>query len=101
MVVQSLKLSVRIVLPLSAPGLVTTGLLAFIQASNEFSFALTFMQTPEKYTVPVAIAMFTGKTFYEVPAAWGQLMGGFWSLLLTPLEVILVLILSKTRSFRG
>jgi len=78
----------RIVLPLSAPGLVTTGLLAFIQAWNEFLFALTFMQTPEKYTVPVAIAMFTGKTFYEVP--WGQLMAA--SVIVTTPLVVLVLI---------
>ena len=35
----------RILLPLAAPGLVTTGLLAFIAAWNEFLFALTFTQT--------------------------------------------------------
>ncbi len=47
------------------------------------------MQTPEKYTVPVAIAMFTGKTFYEVP--WGgQLMAA--SVIVTTPLVILVLI---------
>ena len=43
------------------PGLVTAGLLAFIAAWNEFLFALSFTQTPDKYTVPVAITSFTGR----------------------------------------
>ena len=42
----------RVMLPLVAPGLVTAGLLAFIAAWNEFLFALSFTQTPERYTVP-------------------------------------------------
>ncbi|MBM7558592.1 carbohydrate ABC transporter permease [Marinitoga litoralis] len=78
----------RIIIPLSAPGLVTTGLLTFIAAWNEFMFALTFMQLPEKYTVPVAIAMFSGKTFYELP--WGQLMAA--AVIVTVPLVALVLI---------
>ena len=49
-------------LPLVAPGLVTTGLLAFIAAWNEFLFALSFTQTPDKRTVPVAIVSFTGES---------------------------------------
>ena len=49
-----------VMLPLVAPGLVTAGLLAFIAAWNEFLFALSFTQSPEKYTVPVAITSFTG-----------------------------------------
>ena len=48
-----------VMLPLVAPGLVTAGLLAFIAAWNEFLFALSFTQTPERYTVPVAITSFT------------------------------------------
>ena len=51
----------RVMLPLVAPGLVTAGLLAFIAAWNEFLFALSFTQTPERYTVPVAITSFTGE----------------------------------------
>ncbi|MCP5455282.1 MAG: PDZ domain-containing protein [Thermotogae bacterium] len=78
----------RIVLPLSIPGLVTTGLLTFINAWNEFLFALTFINKPEMFTVPVAIAMFQGKTQYEIP--WGQLMAA--SVIITLPLVILVLI---------
>ena len=52
----------RVMLPLVAPGLVTAGLLAFIAAWNEFLFALSFTQSPEKHTVPVAITSFTGES---------------------------------------
>ena len=45
----------KVLLPLIAPGLVTTGLLAFIAAWNEYLYALSFIQTPEHYTVPIAI----------------------------------------------
>ena len=37
----------KVMLPLVAPGLVTTGLLAFIAAWNEFLFALSFIQSPK------------------------------------------------------
>lgn len=83
-----LRILWSIVLPISAPGLVATGLLAFIFAWNEFLFALTFMQKPDMYTVPVAIAMFSGKTFYEIP--WGQIMAA--AVIVTAPLVILVLV---------
>ncbi len=62
----------RILLPLVAPGMVTAGLLAFIAAWNEFLFALTFTLTHEARTVPVAIALMSGASQYELP--WGQIM---------------------------
>lgn len=56
----------RILVPLTAPALVTTGLLAFIQAWNEYLFALTFtLVSPDSQTVPVAIANFAGFSFEE------------------------------------
>jgi len=59
-----------ILLPLTAPALVTTGLLAFISAWNEYLFALTFTITdPGSYTVPVAIALFSGKIARQEPIA--------------------------------
>lgn len=59
-----------ILLPLTAPALVTTGLLAFIAAWNEYLFALTFTITdPASYTVPVAIALFSGKIARQEPIA--------------------------------
>ncbi len=59
-----------ILLPLTAPALVTTGLLAFISAWNEYLFALTFTLTnPSARTVPVAIALFSGRIAREEPIA--------------------------------
>ncbi|WP_448379238.1 carbohydrate ABC transporter permease [Fervidobacterium sp.] len=78
----------QIVFPMSAPGLVATGLLTFITAWNEFLFAFTFMQKPQYYTVPVAIAMFAGRTQYEQP--WGQLMAA--AVIVTAPLVVLVLV---------
>jgi trehalose/maltose transport system permease protein len=61
---------VEIVVPLAAPGLVTTAILTFLYSWNEFLFALSFTLGPERYTVPVAIALFRGQ--YQVP--WGQIL---------------------------
>jgi len=47
-----------ITLPLVAPGLVATGVFAFIQAWNEFIFALVIMNRPEKQTLPVWLQAF-------------------------------------------
>jgi trehalose/maltose transport system permease protein len=80
----------RILLPLSAPGLVTTGLLAFIAAWNEFLFALTFTQSKAR-TVQPAIASFTGNTQYELP--WGNIVAA--SVLVTIPLVVLVLIFQR------
>ena len=63
----------RVLLPLTAPALVTTGLLAFIQAWNEYLFALTFTSVnPAARTVPVAIALFSGEVAFQEPA--GEIM---------------------------
>jgi ABC-type glycerol-3-phosphate transport system permease component len=60
----------EVVLPLSAPGLATTAILTFLYSWNEFLFALSFALGPERYTVPVAIALFRGQ--YQVP--WGEIL---------------------------
>ncbi len=57
----------RVILPLSAPGLFTAAILIFIWAWNEFLFALIMTSTPESRTVPVALAMFAG--LHELPWA--------------------------------
>jgi len=58
-----------ILLPLTAPAMVTTGLLAFISAWNEYLFALTFANFPDVRTVPVAIALFSGQVARQEPIA--------------------------------
>lgn len=57
----------KVVLPLAAPGLVTAGLLTAFFVWNEFLLAVTLTSSPSAYTVPVAVANFTGSTEFEIP----------------------------------
>lgn len=79
----------QVLLPLTAPALVTTGLLAFIGAWNEYLFALTFtaFDRPSQ-TVPVAIAQLSGRIARQEP--FGEIMAA--AVLVSIPLVILVLI---------
>ncbi|MBN3864987.1 carbohydrate ABC transporter permease [Pseudomonas frederiksbergensis] len=81
----------RVLMPLMWPVLVTTGLLAFVAAWNEFLFALTFTLTNEQRTVPVAIALITGGSAHELP--WGNIMAA--SVIVTIPIVLLVLFFQR------
>jgi trehalose/maltose transport system permease protein len=78
---------VRVFMPLMWPALVTTGLLAFISAWNEFLFALTFTLTNDERTVPIGIALMSGASAHELP--WGNIMAA--SVIVTLPLVVLVL----------
>jgi trehalose/maltose transport system permease protein len=78
----------KILLPLTTPGLISTGLLAFIAAWNEFLFALTYTVTDDMKTVPVVINSFSGTSGFETP--WGPIMAA--SMVVTVPLVILVMI---------
>jgi trehalose/maltose transport system permease protein len=58
---------VRIILPLAAPGLVTTMILVFIFAWNDFVFAFSLTSTTAAETVPAAIALFPGASQFTQP----------------------------------
>ncbi len=81
----------RVFLPVMWPAMVTTGLLAFIMAWNEFLFALTFTLTNEQRTVPVAIALISGASQFEMP--WGNIMAA--SVIVTVPLIVLVLIFQR------
>lgn len=81
----------RVFLPLMGPALATTGLLAFIAAWNEFLFALTFTLTDDMRTVPVAIALISGASSFELP--WGRIMAA--SVIVTVPLVLLVLVFQR------
>ncbi len=81
----------RIFLPLLWPAMVTTGLLAFIHAWNEFLFALTFTLTDVQRTIPVAIALISGGSAYELP--WGNIMAA--SVIVTLPLIALVLVFQR------
>jgi multiple sugar transport system permease protein len=71
----------RVVLPLSAPGVLAAGLYAFTQAWNEFLYALVFITDGKLRTLPVGLASFITGDVY----GWGYLMAGA---VLTTLPVI-------------
>jgi multiple sugar transport system permease protein len=71
----------RVVLPLSAPGVLAAGLYAFTQAWNEFLYALVFITDGKLRTLPVGLASFITGDVY----GWGYLMSGA---VLTTLPVI-------------
>jgi trehalose/maltose transport system permease protein len=79
----------RIILPISLPAVVTTGLLCFIAAWNEFMFALAFTSDINHQTVPVGIANFTG--LHYVP--WGDIAAA--SVVVTLPLVALVLVFQQ------
>jgi multiple sugar transport system permease protein len=68
-----LKILFQIILPISAPGLVSTALFVFLTAWDEFFFALIFTSTVAAKTVPVAIAEFTGRYVVDIG---GMMTGG-------------------------
>ena len=81
----------RILVPMLWPSLATTALLAFIVAWNEFLFALTFTLSNDARTVPVAIALMSGSSEYELP--WGQVMAA--SVVVTLPLVIVALVFQR------
>ena len=86
----------RIVLPLSAPALATTGLLAFIFAWNEFMFALTFMNLESAKTITVGVATLSGAFAYEIP--WGLLAAGVMA---SSLPLIALVVIFQKRIVAG
>jgi N,N'-diacetylchitobiose transport system permease protein len=62
----------RIVFPLTAPGLVATGIFAFIQAWNEYVVAYVLLSSPQHQTLTVWLAGFTTNHGTD----WGPLMAG-------------------------
>jgi trehalose/maltose transport system permease protein len=78
-------------MPLLWPALVATGLLAFIAAWNELLFALTFTLTDARRTVPVAIALISTASGFELP--WGRIMAA--SVIVTVPLVALVIVFQR------
>jgi len=64
---QTISMLLNIVLPMTIPALVTTGILTFIFAWNEYIFALTFITRETMKTIPVATAQLGGEFVFEIP----------------------------------
>ena len=84
----------RIVLPLSVPGLVAGGLLAFIMTWNNFLFAFLFTTTNNVKTLPVMMRLFA----MGEPAVWGTSAAGA---ILTTLPVALIFLLFQRMLMSG
>jgi N,N'-diacetylchitobiose transport system permease protein len=83
-----------ITLPLVAPGLVATGVFAFIQAWNEFIFALVIMNRPENQTLPVWLQAFNEGA---KGTDWGGVMAGS-TLMAIPVVIFFLLVQRRVAS---
>ena len=59
-----------ILVPISIPSMVSVGMYTFMQAWNEYLFALALTQTTEMRTVPIGINLLMGQHAYD----WSQMM---------------------------
>jgi multiple sugar transport system permease protein len=84
-----LGILLRVVMPISVPGLVSTAMFVFLLAWDEFFYALIFTSTLAAKTVPVAIAEFVGRYVVNIT---GMMAGGILAAL--P-PVILALIFQR------
>jgi len=60
----------RVIVPVSVPGIVATGVYTFLLAWNEFLFALTLTKSMDMRTVPIGIQLLMGQHAYE----WNEMM---------------------------
>lgn len=85
---------VRVLLPLSLPGLVAVGIFTFTAAWNELLLALIFVTSERRRTVPLALQyLITGDVFL-----WGPIMAGA---VLSALPVVLLFFLAQRFMVQG
>ena len=84
----------RVVMPISVPGLISTGMFVFLLAWDEFFYALIFTSTLNAKTVPVAIAEFIGRYVVNVN---GMMAGG----ILAAVPPVLVALIFQRYIVRG
>jgi len=85
------KIFVRIVFPITIPGILTSGMYAFISAWGEYMFALTLINTGSKKPASLGLASFTSEQYIE----WGPLLAGSILVILP----VIVLFLPLSRNF--
>jgi len=75
-----------VVVPLSVPGVVTAGILAFVNAWDEFLLALSFNSSPALRTLPVGIQLYQGEFTFPWPVVSAALIVG-----IVPIAVLIVI----------
>lgn len=76
----------KVVVPLSAPGVFTAGILAFVNAWDEFLLALSFNSNPMLRTLPVGITLYQGEFAFPWPVISAALIVG-----IVPVAILIVL----------
>jgi len=90
-----LRIFARIVLPLCGPALATLGILTFLASWNNFLWPLVVATTEDKYTLPVALALYSvGQNRIE----YGLVLAGAVAVLL---PVVIVFVLLQRHFLRG
>ncbi|MEZ4499073.1 MAG: carbohydrate ABC transporter permease [Thermomicrobiales bacterium] len=79
----------RVIMPLSAPGIIATAIYSFIIAWNEYVYAYTFLNSRSLLTSPVGLSQF----FTEFVTDWPGLMAA--AFIMSVPVVVLFLILQK------
>jgi multiple sugar transport system permease protein len=76
----------KVVVPLSAPGVFTAGILAFVNSWDEFLLALSFNSNPQLRTLPVGITLYQGEFAFPWPVISAALVVG-----IVPIAVLIVI----------
>ena len=84
----------RIVLPIAAPGILSTGLFGFIQSWNEYLFASVLLTGEARKTVPIGIAEFIS----QFDIRWGEVMAAST---LATIPVVLLFVVIQRHFVRG
>ena len=83
------RYSLRVAMPLSSPGIIATAIYTFVQSWNEYIYALTFLNSRDKLTLPVGLQRF----FTEYATDWPGLMAA--AVIMSVPVVVLFLILQR------
>jgi multiple sugar transport system permease protein len=84
----------RLIMPLSRPALATVGIFTFLACWDEYVWALTIINDPEKRTLPIAISIFQGQHLTN----WGLV---FAASTIAIVPVIVVFALFQRQFIRG
>lgn len=76
----------KVVVPLAAPGVFTAGILAFVNAWDEFLLALSFNSNPALRTLPVGIQLYQGEFAFPWPVISAALVVG-----IVPVAILIVI----------
>ena len=84
----------RVVVPLAAPGVFTAGILAFVNAWDEFLLALSFNSATAYRTLPVGIQMYQGEFSFPWPTISAALV-------VAMIPVVIVILIFQERVVSG